>query len=265
MKSKNLLKIVLSLILFGAFCFVSFETFARPATKFSIPKEDNVKITIDKKTTEESFLEIKKMLKEHRIEVSFTQVKRNKEGELTALKIVLEDGKRGNAESEISSNLPISQITFGRKDGLLFISEGNGEMNLMNFMHSGNGMNFGFSNDSLTAQDFNFFGNNNSFFNNNADSSFFNSKGVNIDEIRKQMEQFFKQSEGAISNGSYKFFDDPKTNKLIIIDGKESDFKTLDELAKENKIDDVASLKSKIAMSIYGEKAKDGALIVTTK
>ncbi len=79
------------------------------------------------------------------------------------------------------------------------------------------------------------------------------------------MEQFFKQSEGAISNGSYKFFDDPKTNKLIIIDGKESDFKTLDELAKENKIDDVASLKSKIAMSIYGEKAKDGALIVTTK
>ncbi len=88
---------------------------------------------------------------------------------------------------------------------------------------------------------------------------------MHLDEIKKQMEQFFKANEAIAPTDSYQFYDDPNTNKLIIIDGKESDFKTLDHLAKENKIDDVASLKSKTAMSIYGQKAKDGALIVTTK
>lgn len=265
MKSKNALKIALSLFVLGAFCFVSLNSFAHSNPKVTIQKEDNVKITIDKKTTESSFLEIQKMLKEHGIDVHFTQVKRNKSGELTGLKIVLEDGKNASAESEISSNLPISQITFGRKDGLLFVSQGKDEFDLMGLLNSSNGMNFGFANDSIMGPKFNFFGSPNAFFNGKSDSLFFNSKGMHLDEIKKQMEQFFKENEAIAPTDSYQFYDDPNTNKLIIIDGKESDFKTLDHLAKENKIDDVASLKSKTAMSIYGQKAKDGALIVTTK
>ena len=63
----------------------------------------------------------------------------------------------------------------------------------------------------------------------------------------------------------FRFVDNPETDKLIIIDGKESDFETLDKLAKEDKIESVDVLKSKTAMSIYGEKAKDGAIIATTK
>ncbi|MCB0436694.1 MAG: hypothetical protein KDD08_11630, partial [Mangrovimonas sp.] len=63
----------------------------------------------------------------------------------------------------------------------------------------------------------------------------------------------------------YSFIDDPDTNKLIIIDGKESDFETLNKLANEKKIVAVDALKPETAMSIYGSKAKDGALIVSTK
>ncbi len=63
----------------------------------------------------------------------------------------------------------------------------------------------------------------------------------------------------------YRFVDNPDTEKLIVIDGKDSDFKTLDDLAKNDKIESVDVLKSKTAMSIYGKKAKDGAIIATTK
>ena len=63
----------------------------------------------------------------------------------------------------------------------------------------------------------------------------------------------------------FRFVDNPDTDKLIVIDGKDSDFKTLDELAKNDKIESVDVLKSKTAMSIYGKKAKDGAIIATTK
>jgi hypothetical protein len=63
----------------------------------------------------------------------------------------------------------------------------------------------------------------------------------------------------------FRFVDNPDTEKLIVIDGKESDFETLDELAKNDKLESVDVLKSKTAMSIYGDKAKDGAIIATTK
>lgn len=63
----------------------------------------------------------------------------------------------------------------------------------------------------------------------------------------------------------FAFVDDPEIEKLIIIDGDEADFETLDTLAKERKLDDVNILKPKIAVSIYGQKAKDGAIIAITK
>lgn len=63
----------------------------------------------------------------------------------------------------------------------------------------------------------------------------------------------------------YSFVDDPNIEKLIIIDGKEAKFEKLDKLAKDGKLDSVDFLKSKTAISIYGDKAKDGAIIATTK
>ncbi|NNC70792.1 MAG: hypothetical protein HKN90_08240, partial [Flavobacteriaceae bacterium] len=44
-----------------------------------------------------------------------------------------------------------------------------------------------------------------------------------------------------------------------------STFDELDALAKDDKLDSVDVLKGKTAVSIYGKKAKDGAIIATTK
>ena len=75
-----------------------------------------------------------------------------------------------------------------------------------------------------------------------------------------------KDEQGNIKkHQKFRFVDNPDTEKLIVIDGKESDFKTLDDLAKNDKLESVDVLKSKTAMSIYGKKAKDGAIIATTK
>ncbi|NQY04783.1 MAG: hypothetical protein HRT68_00930 [Flavobacteriaceae bacterium] len=63
----------------------------------------------------------------------------------------------------------------------------------------------------------------------------------------------------------FNFRDDPEIDRLIVIDGKTSDFMTLKKLEKEEKIESVDILKSSTAKSIYGAKAKDGAIIVITK
>ena len=63
----------------------------------------------------------------------------------------------------------------------------------------------------------------------------------------------------------FSFVDDPDIDKLIIIDGKESDFKTLDQLARSDKLEEVDFLKATTAISIYGDKAKDGVIIAITK
>lgn len=76
---------------------------------------------------------------------------------------------------------------------------------------------------------------------------------------------FWHEKTDAPKSKQFHFVDDPDIEKLIIIDGQEANFEKLDALAKEEKLDAVEFLKSKTAMSIYGEKAKDGVIIATTK
>ena len=59
--------------------------------------------------------------------------------------------------------------------------------------------------------------------------------------------------------------DDASRKKLIIIDGETSEYKKLDQLAKADKLKAVDYLKPETAISIYGDQAKDGAIIATTK
>lgn len=267
MKPKSVLKLGIGLLIVVALCFVTFNSFANQNKKTHILNTDNITVTIDKKTTEDGFNDIKSMLKEHGIEATFTAIERNDLSELTGLKIELKDGNNGAATSKVSSNMPISEITFGRKDGMLFIAQGKNENGALGFSNQLNGPAFSFSNDSLMGQNFNSFGsfNLNDFFNSDNDSLLFNGQSFNMDKIREQMEQLFNQSNSTITKEPYAFYDDPNTNKLIIIDGKEADFETLNQLSKNHKLAEVDDLKPKTAMSIYGEKAKDGAIIATTK
>lgn len=266
MKPKSALKIGIGAFMIVALCFVTLKSFAHKSNLSEVSiTTDNVVVTIDKKTTKEGFEDIKSMLKDHGITAQFNDITRNDLAELTGLKIELKDGKSGSATSKISSNVPISEITFGRKDGILFITPGKNGNESIGFLNPSRMPSFSFDTDSIIGQNFNSFGgfNLNDFFNEEGDSSFFGGTSMNFDKMRAQMQQFMQQQQ--LNGGSFKFYDDPKTNKLIIIDGKESNFNTLDKLSKEHKLAEVDNLKPKTAMSIYGNKAKDGAIIAITK
>ena len=283
MKSKNVLKIGLGFAIVIAICTVSFKSFAHKTPKVSlthkVDSKSNVIVTIDKSTTSKDFEDIKSMMKDNGITATFNHIERNDLGELTGLSIALEDDTNNKAASNISSNMPIAQITFGRKDGLLFISQSNSENGALGFFNQPNMMPFGSKNDSLVVKNFSGFGNFNfdDFFNDDDNSFFFNGQNMTIDQLREQMKKQF-ESSGMNLNGMSSFFDkesdssnkfhfkdDPNIHKLIIIDGKESDFKMLSKLSNENKLEAIDDLKPKTAISLYGNKAKDGAIIATTK
>lgn len=279
MKTKKVLKLGISLVMIVALCFVSFKSFAHKSTKTQIAKESNVIVTIDKSTTSDEFNDIKSMLKENNITATFSNIERNDLNEVTGLSIELNDGKSETVTSTLSSNMPIAQITFGRKDGLLFISQSKTENGALGFFNQPNMLPFGFENDSIVGQNFQSFGNFNfdDFFNDDNNSFFFNGQNMTIDQLREQMKKQL-QSNGMNPNGlswffdsednsnkTYNFIDDPKVNKLIVIDGKESDFKKLKSLEEEHKLKVVDMLKPETAISLYGDKAKDGAIIATTK
>jgi len=279
MKSKQVLKLGIGLILVVALCFVSFKSFAHKRTFQQVTKDPNVVITIDKSTSEEDFKDIKKMLHENGITATFTNIERNDLNEVTGLKIKLNDNQSEAAEGNISSNIPIAPITFGRKDGLLFITTGNKQLGAFGLFNQNNMMPFGFDQDSLIGQNLQSFGNFNfdDFFNDSNSSIFFNGKNMTMDELKdalnKQMAasgmnlnsmSFFFGNEDN-TEGKHHFVDDPNVKKVIVIDGKESDFKTLKKLEETHQIKVVDMLKPETAISLYGQKAKDGAIIVTTK
>ncbi|GAA4306746.1 hypothetical protein [Aestuariibaculum suncheonense] len=279
MRSKNALKMAFSLCAAVILCFVSIKSFAHKTTPSkliskSIYQQSDVIVTLDKTTSEKDFEDIKSMLKDNGITANFRNIERNEINEITGIKIELKTGNNESAISNFSSSSPISEITFGRKDGSLFISQGSLNQNTLGFSNRPNMHMFSFGNDSIPGMNLKNFGgfNLNDFFNSENGSFFFNGQNIDMDKLRKQLEeQFDSEAFSSLFNpehgksNQFQFIDDPNTNKLIIIDGKESDFDTLDKLAKENKLKAVDHLKSKTAMSIYGDKAKDGAVIATTK
>lgn len=297
MRTNKALKIGIGLTLLVVIGLVSFSSFAHKNKIASFTEleneitsvdsirnsefdDANVSVTIDNQTTDDQIDEIVNLLKENNITPTLTDIKRNDEGKIIRIKIVLKDVNGNQTSSQINSNVPISQIVFGRKDSLLFITQNTKDIGAFAFFNRPNMIPFGFENDSIFKDPFSGFGNFNfdKFFNNDEQGSFFmNGKSMNLEELKEQMKNFndlmgnqnfswFFDNENNPNNGQkFKFYDDPNTNKLIIIDGTESDFKTLDELAKSNKLKAVDDLKPATAMSLYGNKGKDGAIIATTR
>lgn len=245
---------------------------------------DEVTITIDKNTKDSEFKSIVKTLKSHDINAKFSSIKRNKDNEIIAIKINLVDDKGNESNTSLSSSNPISTITLGAKDDSLYII-------------SSNSNNFSFNGTHSLSKHFDF------SFDDDEHVMTINGKTFDFDDIKEQLKDAFvfendkdgkrmvlklnnfdfdfdedyednqekherKEKKTWISkNNSQKFHfvDDPEIEKLIMIDGKKSDFKKLDELAKNDKLQFVDFLKPNTAMSIYGKKAKDGAIIATTK
>ena len=299
-------KIVLGLSILSIVSLISLSSFSTISkNKVTLQQNDSVNITIDSDTSDDELADIKDMLSEHGITVKFTNIKRDTEGGITAIKIELKDENGKSAVSQTSSSHPIQTFSFGRKNGSLYVSQGRGGFG--NFAFFGDDMHFNFDHDSIFQHHFNKLDSLNfdHIFKFDEDGAFmFNGKSIDMDELKDKMNNMFiieEDEDGGKKriiikggNGNHFFFDDdedhilewhsdkdehgnikkhqkfrfvdnPDTEKLIVIDGKVSDFKTLDDLAKNDKLESVDVLKSKTAMSIYGKKAKDGAIIATTK
>lgn len=268
--------------------------------KYSAINDVNVDITINSETTQKEFEDIMDMLKEHDIKGSFTNIKRNDSGEIVAIKIELEDLNSGSKSvSTMQSSSPIQEISFGRKNGSLYITQGDSGLNHFSFIRSPGTSMRHFNMDSIFGKSFmlldSLHGHSFNFNDEDGNIFMFGGKSFDMDDMMEDMEDMFSIEEdengdrriiikGRGANGmnfffdkdehdsknhnstqKFRFYDDPKTEKIIIIDGQEASFETLNSLAKEDKLDTVDVLKGKTAVSIYGKKAKDGAIIATTK
>ena len=299
MKSLGKFKLILGLSIVTIVGLVSLNTYStNKGIKSVYQKNVNVNITVDSDTTNDELDDIKDMLKEHGITVKFSNIERNDEGELTSIKIELKDENGNTAVSQTSSNMPIQTFSFGKKNGSLYVSQGKSHFGNFAFFGDDMDFDFNFDHDSIFKNRFSkldslrfgsmfMFDDENNIFS-------FNGKSFDMDELREKMEDmfifednedgskrkfifkggngnhFFFDEDGDEHSGikkhqKFRFVDNPDTEKLIVIDGKDSDFKTLDELAKNDKLESVDVLKPQTAMSIYGKKAKDGAIIATTK
>jgi len=285
MKSLGKFKLILGLSVLTIVGLISLNTYSSNKTSKAVYQKDvNVNITVDSDTTDNQLDDIKDMLKENGITAKFSNIERNADGELIGIKIELKDENGNTAVSQTSSNMPIQTFSFGKKNGSLYVSQGKSHFG--NFAFFGDDMDFNFDNDSIFKQHFHKldslrFGNMFMFDDENNIFSF-NGKDFDMDELKDKMNNMFifkdddgdgyhfffdddNEHSGMKKHQKFRFVDNPDTEKLIVIDGKESNFETLDDLAKNDKLESVDVLKSKTAMSIYGEKAKDGAIIATTK
>lgn len=292
MKTAKFIKIGLGVIVVAIIGLISLKTFAHKSKPFAQAKSevytdvnkvpnDNTSVTIDSNTSDSEFEDIQTLLKEQQITASFTQIERNADGKIIGIKIELTDVNGNQAVSHMSSNVPIPQIIFGKKDDTLYITGSSKEQGAMAFFNRPNMSPFGFDPDSLDLSSMPQFGNLNfdDFFDAQDHAFFLNGQTLNLDELRekmkKQMESsgfsrnnlswFFDNHDNDSALNKFNFPDDKNSKKIIIIDGKESDFRTLKQLANSNSLQSVDQLQPDTATSIYGKKAKDGAIIATTK
>lgn len=263
--------------LYIAFAILGLNSLCAATLSFDIQTKnksvsEDITATINKETSQKELDDLKNFLSEKGIDFLLKNVKYNEQKEIVAISIIL---KKGDTKSNysVSSNYPISPIVLGHKDGQLFIENNNMTDQLSsrlksafqspNFAmdsimkHHGFSFNFDDASDSLLLkghidisklkdQLMNAFS-----FTDNDDGSF-SIKGKLPQSVQKQKMH------------KYNFVNSPKVAKLILIDGKESDFETLDKLAKSDQLDEVDFLKPQTAISVYGKKAKDGAIIATT-
>ena len=267
--------IILGMGILGILSLSAFST-NHNMTDITEAVQDEVTAVISKNTTEQELEDLKTFFAENGIELIIKKVAYNDQNEITTLNITL---KKGNSKSQYSSSSsePISKIELGFKNDSLYINQP-GSFDIASF---GNQHTFTFPKvavDSLLKQQnfaFNF------DFDEENDSLFFNGRGFDMKKFKDMMKQSFSFNQDENGNfffngqqipninarfgPKFRFIDDPNIEKLIIIDGKEADFQTLDTLAKDDKLAEVDFLKPQTAISVYGEKAKDGAIIATTK
>ncbi|WP_438425092.1 hypothetical protein [Aquimarina macrocephali] len=265
--------IILGISILGMLSLTSFTTNSAKDLIIDNIQPNEITAVINKDTSEKELEDLKAFFLENGIELLIKKIEFNDKKEITSLSIVL---KKGNSKSQYSSSsqVPISKIELGYKDGNLYISN-SGMFDIAAWKNQSGFNHVQIDMDSIMKKHnfvFDFDEENDSlFFKGNFDAHKLKDqimKSFTLEEDEDGNFFFNGQQMPHFQNfksKKFNFVDNPDIEKLIIVDGKEVDFDTLDTLAKSDKLAEVDFLKPETAISIYGDKAKDGAIIATTK
>ena len=239
-------------------------------------KNNNVTATITKNTSDKQLQDLKKYFEENAINVDIKNTKRNNQNEITSITIEIKKESQ-QSNYNLNSNTPINNLELGYKNGDVFIKNTTKaftqEINnsLQDLLSDFNKINNQSIDSILSENQFSF------SFGTEDIQKLLDNSSINFDELQQQFfNHFFKpNSDETTSNlgtpsqnkkriPKYSFFN-LKQDKLIIIDGKESNYDTLSDLANKDLLEEVDNLKPTTAISIYGNKAKNGAIIAISK
>ncbi len=224
--------------------------------------------TIDSENSELQLENLKGFFLENEMELIIKKITLNEQNKITGIYIVLKKGV-DSTEFSSNSNLPIPKLTLGFRNNNVFISTPT--LATHSFPNK-NPASISWSSmtmDSLLKKHHFAF----RLGSENEAKDFFD-----ISELKEMINNFMSKDNDTLfrsfqqlkppslsNTQQFKFTDNPSIHKLIIINGKESDFNTLNTYAIANQLAAVDILQPETAITIYGNKAKDGAIIATTK
>ncbi|SFZ92259.1 Signal transducer regulating beta-lactamase production, contains metallopeptidase domain [Flaviramulus basaltis] len=260
---------------------------------------DLIMVGINKKSTDSDLDNIISIFKEYDVAISFKDIKRNKNGEITAIKINA-NSKSSNANFNVSSDSAIKLITimFNKKDNSITIGNTATKNNGVSYFLSDNDKikvyevhNYDKEHDTiLISKDGELHEiNNDSTYITTSDKKIIKLKKSKIisdddenelkviiesDTVNKREDIIIKKGKTkknykvkTISNDKdeSKIFITTDDNKepLFILDGKEIENK-LDDI-NPNDIEKINILKGERAIEKYGDKGKNGVVEIITK
>lgn len=135
---------------YSLICFVLFQLNVSAQDKKEV-SNDNIVMTWNKNTPETEMNDDIKALKEHGVTISYSDVKRNSKGEITAIKVEYTDKGGSKGTMALDNQKPINTIKFYKQGDEMGFGEPSGS----NFM-GGNNFAYGFNpNDMMQGFQFN--------------------------------------------------------------------------------------------------------------
>ena len=281
MKTRRILNVSISIVLLLIIGLVTHDLFGKSHENYKENRELNslsnflnsanrqdadVIITIDKSTTNSEFADIKEMLAENGITGTFDNIVRNDMDEIIGIHIEMVSDNGQSSNIQLSSNIPIESISFGRKSGQIFVEQNGTSLSSLGFLGNPNYFSFGTPTDSIFRQQlqnlngFNF----DDFFNDSDKFLFQFGDSTEIGNLMERMQSRLNSFNSTARDYSIK--NDPAAqNYLIIIDGVESEYFEALKLEEAGKIARMEVLSPERAKLYYGEKANKGAIILSTR
>lgn len=235
-----------------------------PNDALNLFQEDSVKITFHKDLTDADLKQIQQDLQSNNISFTYKRLKRNAQGEITAIKTVFTS--QGNRTTyNLDSSNPISSFYFEQSQdefgvGKVQNSEIETTKSLLANTQNKN------TDDSDTTK----------VRKTSTSVVTVTSKAVNSKISDSLFTKTLKNLSGTISkdgtftninaleNGQQQLNRLQVQDPLVILDGQESSLSVV-QLFVPNQIESIHVLRGHQAIDAYGERAKHGALIVTTK